>query len=367
MRHIEKKLLIILIALVWAASALSAERCSVCGEAITGKYYIAQNTQPVCENCYARYGSCRDCGLVSKSLVTVDGAKFCRDCYLKLPQCGICNKTIIGGWRAYPDLNLKICLDCEKNSPRCENCGRPVRELLRIGTAGLCEQCSARAQRCRSCGTALLRDYTYFEGNEALKYCADCVRKYPACADCGAPSGADKTKLDDNRVLCPECMKSALFQPRQVTPIKSVVIDYLQNNLGMSVKHRIAYSMEGRNFLEKKSNGIHGDLNGLFYRKGDEYNIYVLYGLRRKDLILVLAHEISHAWQAENTRGKPDLEDLEGFAQWVAYQALRYFDYDAFAATLTGGNTVYAGGLNKMLDLEKAGGARAVFEYIRSK
>jgi hypothetical protein len=130
----------------------------------------------------------------------------------------------------------------------------------------------------------------------------------------------------------------------------------------MPIDHVVNFSLEDRNFLKKKANGIHGDLNGLFYQKGDKFYIYVLYGLREKDLISVLAHEIGHAWQAENGPQNASLEDQEGFAQWVAYKALIHFGYPEFAKLLEEGDSVYSKGLNKMLKLEINGGTPAVFK-----
>lgn len=282
-------------------------------------------------------------------------------------KCDLCGKTITGSYNYYPDIGINVCSQCEKNKPRCDNCRRPVNEPLRVGLARLCERCAASVERCHSCGNALLRDYTYFEGNEVLKYCPECVAKYPLCADCGAPSGPRGTKLDDGRYLCPDCRSVALFEPGLITPIKKEVLSYLDSEIGIRIRHDIKYSLQDKNFLNIKSKDMHGDLNGLFYRKGDDYNIYVLYGLRKKDLIGVLAHEITHAWQAENCGGDLELEDLEGLAQWVAYYTLIYFDYERFARTMLSGNSVYAAGLRKMLEIEKHGGSKAVFDYIRSR
>ena len=366
-RYGTRSCLLLISLLILVVGASGATVCSICGKSITEKYYVSAKNQIICGECVAKYPPCSGCGLVSKSLVDVDGVKFCRDCYMKLSRCSICDKPITGGYKNYPEIGIKVCLNCEKSSLRCENCGRPVKALIKVGDANLCEQCAGRAPRCVSCGTAILRDYTYYEGNDSLKYCTGCAKKYPPCADCGAPSGPRSTRLDDGRLLCPICLESALFESSRVTPVKKTVLSFLNDNLGMNLTHQINYSMQGKDFLDAKSSRSHGDLNGLFYRKGDDYNIYVLYGLRKKDLVWVLSHELSHAWQAENTSGKLELEDLEGFAQWVGYNALKYFGYETFAATLTAGNTVYSRGLNKMLSLEKTGGARAVFAYIRSK
>jgi hypothetical protein len=152
-----------------------------------------------------------------------------------------------------------------------------------------------------------------------------------------------------------------------VTPIKERVFSFVENNLGMEIKHNVSFSLQDRNYLNDKATQIHGDLNGLFYRKGDNFNVYVLYGLREKDLIAVIAHELAHAWQAENCNNKLELEDQEGFAQWTAYKTLEHFSYREFGELMVEGSTVYATGLVKMLSIEKERGAAGVFSYIKSR
>jgi len=359
--------LFLLTALAVPSFAHGAAECSVCGSSISGKYYVSSRQQVICPDCNSRYPACSGCGLVSNSGMPVDGISFCRECYLKLPLCGICGKKITGGYNRYPDLGIDVCFDCERTSSRCDNCNSPSKNLMVVGQSSLCQLCAAKTARCRSCGNALLSEFKYFEGNEAFKYCSDCASAYPACADCGAPSGSRGSLLDDNRHLCPDCAAAALFDPALVTPIKNSVLGFMANNLGMFVRHEITYALKGKDFLEVKSEHTHGDLNGLFYRRGDEYNIYVLYGLREKDLIWVIAHEITHAWQAENTSGNLKPDDREGFAQWTAYEALRFFGYGTFAETLTNGNTSYSRGLRRMLEIEKSYGPTAVIKYINSQ
>ena len=282
-------------------------------------------------------------------------------------KCDLCGKAITGSFNFYPDTGINVCSQCAQSKPKCESCQRPVNKLLQVGLARLCERCASNVEKCHSCGTALLRDYNYFEGNEALKYCSGCVARYPICSDCGAPSGPHATKLNDGRYLCPDCRSLALFEPGLVTPIKKQVISYLDSKMGIRIKHDIKYSLQDKDFLKTKSKNTHDDLNALFYRKGDDYNIYVLYGLRGKDLIGAIAHEITHAWQAENCGNNLQLENLEGFAQWVAYHTLLYFGYEQFAKNMRLGSSVYANGLRKMLEIEKHRGSRAVFDYIKSR
>jgi hypothetical protein len=273
---------------------------------------------------------------------------------------------LTGNYTRYPALQLKVCPQCEHDKPHCQNCGVPLRELNREGKAILCDRCAKEVDKCFSCGEPLLKDYSFFEGNKALKYCFACIARYPRCDDCGAPSGPSGTKLDDGRNLCPECRKVALFDLGIITSIKKKVFAFVTVNMRMPVKHNIGFSLQDRNFLNQKASKIHGDLNGLFYRKGDNYDIYVLYGLREKDLLSVLAHELTHAWEAENCGDDGPLEDQEGFAQWVAYKTLINFAYSDYASLMTEGDNIYAKGLTKMLKIEQNGGAGGVFGYIKS-
>lgn len=267
----------------------------------------------------------------------------------------------------YPRLGLKICAQCEREKPRCEKCGVPTNDPIEIGGVILCERCAPKVERCRSCGKPLLDDYTFFEGNKSFKYCSNCVVKYPRCDDCGAPIGPDGVTLDDGRHLCPDCRRVAYFQPGLVESIRQKVQPFVTGNMGMPVKHNLNFSLKGQDFLKQKAKDIHGDINGLFYRKGNEFDIYLLYGLREKDLISVIAHELSHAWQAENCPKDILLENQEGFAQWVAYKALKAFGHDDFANLMTEGDNIYARGLTRMLRLEANGGPKAVFDFIKKK
>ena len=246
-------------------------------------------------------------------------------------RCSLCGKDIVGKYMAYPELGLNICEQCQNTKPHCEKCDIPVNKLIMVGGHGFCGRCAPTIEVCHSCGEAIMGEYTFFEGNESLKYCMKCTDKYPRCADCGAPSGPYGTRLDDGRYLCPDCRRIAIFEPGLITPIKQKIRAFLENNMGMPVNHDVTYSLENQIFMKQKSKGIQGDLNGLFYYKGDEYDIYIVYGLRERDLLSVLAHEMTHAWEAENCNDKLPLEEQEGFAQWVAYKALIHFSLDDFA------------------------------------
>lgn len=363
------KLLLLLPLLAIAIPLLdvsAALKCQLCGREISGVYYTTSDGRIYCQPCWSSHSICSQCGQPTKSVIKIDGRNFCPGCFASLEKCGLCGKPLIGNYTHYQNLGLKVCPECERDTPRCEKCGVPSKELIRIGKATLCPRCSRQTEKCRSCGEALLGDYSFYEGNEAFKYCFDCAKRYPRCDDCGAPSGATGTELDDGRHLCPDCRRIAYFDAGLIGSVKKKVFAFVSGNMGMAVSHNIAFSIEDRAFLVKKANGIHGDLNGLFYRKGDDFHVYVLYGLREKDLIGVLAHELSHAWQAENSAKDMPLEAQEGFAQWVAYKALVNFDHEDFARLMTEGDNMYARGLRSILEIEKEHGALTVYKFART-
>jgi hypothetical protein len=358
--------IILAIFMSFSVVALAGLRCHYCGKEISGVYYTTSDGKIYCDACWTSHPICSICGQLVNSVTKIDGHNYCPSCYAKIDKCSLCGKPLVGTYTQYPGLNIKVCPQCEREKPRCDKCGVPSNELIKIGQVSLCPRCVGNTERCHSCGAPLLSDYSFFEGNKSLKYCFECVKRYPRCEDCGAPSGPDGTKLDDGRYLCPDCRKVAYFDAGLIESIRKKVIDYASGNMGITVSHDIKFSLQDRDFLTKKAKDIHGDLKGLFYRKGDDYHIYILYGLREKDLIGVIAHEMTHAWQAENSVKDIPLEDQEGFAQWVAYKALIFFGDDEYAKIMTDGDDVYAKGLTKILNIEKLYGSVAVYKFART-
>jgi recombinational DNA repair protein (RecF pathway) len=358
--------LIVLMLLLFSGIASADLYCHLCGKKITGTYYKSANGDIYCSSCWSTHKVCSQCGKLVDSVVTIEGLNFCPDCYAKLDRCSLCGKPLVGNYMEYPKLGLKVCAQCEREKPRCEKCGVPTNDPVTIGGVILCRRCAATVEFCHSCGKPLLDDYAFFEGNKSLKFCSDCVAKYPHCDNCGAPVGPDGVTLNDGRHLCPDCRRVAYFQIGLVISIRKKVQTFVTGNMGMPIKHDINFSLKGQDFLKQKAKNIHGDINGLFYHKGDEFDIYILYGLRQKDLISVIAHELTHAWQAENCPKDIPLEDQEGFAQWVAYKASKAYGYDDFADLMTEGDNIYARGLAKMLRIETIGGPEAVFDFVKT-
>ena len=364
-----KRVFLIFLILAIAASVMAETslKCSLCGKSIKGQYVIFDDGDVFCSDCMEKYTNCDICGKPARKTVLIDGKNICRNCLIELDICSFCKKPIAGKYVYYSELNLKLCEKCAKTVPRCDICGCPDKSLVKVGHKRICRSCLKNTSICYTCGEPILGKYSWFDSDTSKKYCQKCVAKYSRCASCGAPVGKDSVVLDDDRILCRDCYRAGYFDPGKITPVKKKILAYMETSLGMTIKHDVKYLLQGQKFIEKKSEGISGDLNGLFYRLNNTFEIYILYGLRKKDLYQVIPHEIAHAWSAENCRTNLTLEEEEGFAQWVAYHALGHFGYMDYRETLIEGDNVYARGLRKMLAIEKRSGKQAVFEYLIKK
>ncbi len=364
-----KRLILISILLIIVLPQLlqATDRCTICKKELTGRYIKFEDGSKYCLDCVKKYPACDICGKPSPSYIIENGKRICLECLAKMGKCSFCGKPLTGKYYSYPELGLKLCENCNKTVKRCFLCGRPGKNLILVDDKYICNACYDRLDKCHICGKPIIGEYMWFDNEGSKKYCPSCVKKYPHCANCGAPVGPYGVRLDDGRILCPDCYRTACFKPEQVSAIKGKVIDYLKSVMGIDVHHKIRFLLEGRDFIKQKSKGISNDVNGLFYRQNDNFEIYVLYGLREKELYQVLPHEIAHAWMAENCDSDIPAKEAEGFAQWVAYHALGHFGFGDYRRTLLEGESVYATGLRKMMEIEKDGGVKAVFDYFKGR
>ena len=357
--------LCLLVLVVTAGVATEASvNCAICGKAIDDRYVKFDDGSVFCLDCMENCPHCAICGKPSRDILQIDGRNICRACLPQLNRCSFCSEPLAGDYVTYPDLNLKLCEKCNRTVPRCDLCGRPELNLIRVGDNRICKTCYDLSDFCRICGNPIRGQYMWFEGDSTRMYCPDCVARYPRCASCGAPSGRRSKTLEDGRILCRACYNEGYFDPAQVKYVKEKVLEFMEKHLNMNIQHKIKYILQGQDYIKAKSDGASGDLNGLFHRHRDIYEIYVLYGLRDKDLYQVIPHEIAHAWAAENCRENLMLEEAEGFAQWVAYHTLRHFGFTEFSDTLLKGDNEYARGLRMMLEIERKSGRQAVFKRL---
>ena len=194
---------------------------------------------------------CSVCGKPSNSTVLVDNKHICRNCLTGLKRCSFCNRPVVRDYLTFPELGLILCDKCSKTVPRCELCGKPDKNLIHAGDKRICQSCYNQSALCYICGSLIEGEFTWFDGDSTKKYCQNCIKKYPRCASCGAPTGKYSHKLEDGRTLCGDCYKEGYFDAQQVKAIKNKILDFLESDLNMTVKHKIKYTLPPfRLFLE---------------------------------------------------------------------------------------------------------------------
>jgi len=352
----------VLTVMVAAAIVIADDlRCSICNQVVKGEYIRYSDGELVCETCFKNAPRCDICSRPSVNNVLVDGKKVCRKCLPKLPICGVCGRRIAEDYFRDPGDGAALCRQCFGKADRCFVCGAIGKNLVAAGSKKACPNCLKLLIFCSVCGEPISGTGYWFENDDSKRYCADCWNRFPHCSNCDAPVGPRGVDLSDGRTLCQACYKSAIFQSESVTEIKLEVLAFLKSELDMELMHKVSYYLQGIDFIRSRLGESTGDLYGLFCREGDKFSIHVLFGLSRKLLYQVLAHEIGHAWLSERRADEPDRRTNEGFAQWVAYHSLMNFGYPRDAEKLLDGNDDYAVGLKEMLELEKRGGKKAVF------
>jgi hypothetical protein len=104
---------------------------------------------------------------------------------------------------------------------------------------------------------------------------------------------------------------------------------------------------------------------GAFVREGGQITIVILSDMPRPLLIETAAHELAHAWQAENCPAGQTLTLKEGFAQWVAARALEAFGCKEALTVLENREDFYGEGYRSLRSLEMKQGKQGVLRHAR--
>ncbi len=102
-------------------------------------------------------------------------------------------------------------------------------------------------------------------------------------------------------------------------------------------------------------------------RSGEGMQIVLNPGLRRDEALMVLAHELGHAWQFGSRPDAEKVEDFmaEGFAEWVAYHLTKRAGLTEFSSQIKNNpDPLYGAGFRWYLDLETKHGVGAVISVM---
>ena len=123
--------------------------------------------------------------------------------------------------------------------------------------------------------------------------------------------------LDDGRVLCKVCFENCVLKTTNLDNLKEVVLNQLSNvgfnNLriadisSIEVVSAIKIAQLKKVAINTQNKGlalskISQTLGGLVFSSNKKYshNIYILSHLTKAECMGVMAHEMLHAWQAQN-------------------------------------------------------------------
>ena len=189
--------------------------CESCGRSVRMPHKTPSGGRH-CSRCErnARSVSCASCGRVRPVQRTIDGQRFCRECWRADPRSfGVCSRcrqhaTIIV---RRPEL---VCLACYTAPIKtCGLCGEPGRVASHLDGRRVCARCyyaMRRPQPCPECGRRVF--LTGFMNGQ--KVCADCagapvtmacpgcgsieeIRKHHLCVECRRPVAIQQLLADD--------------------------------------------------------------------------------------------------------------------------------------------------------------------------
>jgi hypothetical protein len=315
--------------------------------------------------------------------------------------CHLCGRRLVGRFIRY-DTGLTVCMPCETSRPHCARCRLPLADSAvaaarSTGGPQLCGDCARLAPRCIACQQPILGVYYTIEEllptSDARRFCARCVQHRPRCDLCDAPVAEGSAPLSDGQWRCALCASDLVLGDEAVRAVYAqanslfarVVGGDLRATPRLLVLSRREMSQVRRRYDRPDrgangSNGSHGangskpdpgasplvhHVLGYFVRSGGSSTIYVERGLPRVVLLGTLAHELGHAWQAENVPAVRDALLCEGFAEWVAHRVLVAAGQQLSAARATRRDDLYGRGLRHFLGVERRHGRAAVLAALQ--
>jgi hypothetical protein len=195
--------------------------------------------------------------------------------------------------------------------------------------------------RCAICGGAPGGTVYIVEDkvtHEKVEVCEKCEKNLTDCYICGLPANPDSpgfVRLEDGRVLCARDAKTAVLQEDEgvrvfqdvrnsLDRMFSRVTGYPDTNIIVAMVDRIhlqeLFTLAGNDY---HCPNILGYTQTVTNENAIEHRISLMTGLPRTWLEGVCAHELSHAWVAENVpparRTGLAREAEEGFCELVAF------------------------------------------------
>ncbi|WP_372369192.1 basic secretory protein-like protein [Candidatus Uabimicrobium sp. HlEnr_7] len=337
--------------------------CGFCKQKITGKFWQSRNNY-FCTKCYQKSKKCNHCGLPARRGIKRGSKIYCSICTSKAKRCKHCNKHI---FQKYWQVDQAVlCSGCYNKMPKCFRCKRTTKDYLQIQSQILCVPCSNTVELCAKCHVPLIAKFFTFP-NDKRKFCNNCVNSKNYCDTCSTPITGKYYQIGDKRNICGICMKTSVQNPTAAKKILHRVVQFVEKKFNMKINLATELELVDALTLAKlrtKNTIKYGASDrralGLFVQRGNNYRVYIESLLPYSLCMGVLAHEYTHAWQADHFHKKPSLLILEGLAEWISYKTLIHYNYKTEAQRIEKQRDIYGQGFRKIRNFEKKYGEKNI-------
>jgi hypothetical protein len=242
---------------------------------------------------------------------------------------------------------------------------------------------NACAENCAVCGREIMGDTVYIftdrVTNEKKHLCNDCSLLPDVCFVCGLPVKENFYKLHDGRVLCARDAKNVVLDPNEPKKICSDVQDEMDRlfsrftsfptNVDVHVVDRVSllalFKVPGNDYDCP-------DVLGYFLAKTNRhvvrFDISIMSALSRAEVKSTYAHELSHAWVAQNvpSERKKNLgkDSQEGFCELISYLLMDADNEDAEKKSILE-SSYTRGQIDAFVAAERAHGLNDVLDWMK--
>lgn len=210
--------------------------------------------------------------------------------------------------------------------------------------------------------------------------CTDCPKRYSRCYLCSVPVLKDFTTLPDGRVICKRDFQTVITDEKQAIQICEQVKEDLDRqfvrfmtfpstNVTIQLMDRVnlqeMYKVIGSDFTCPNTRGYTWPKTNDGQRT---FEIAILSGVQKEELMTVCVHEYTHAWHIENlppARAKSIGKDaVEGFCELMAYL---YAEQQGLAAGKSNilANHYTRGQVHLFIEAERRFGFNEIVEWMK--
>ena len=204
-----------------------------------------------------------------------------------------------------------------------------------MNLAAVCARCDVSGRRCAACNGLTGKAWSWVGDDKDRAFCPACA-KGARCDTCSAPVAASTVPIADGRRFCRPCSTAGVFDARRLWPLAEEAREWMRSALAMPLENfsrcelvlvdRRAFGVPG--FFDKLMGAVPspraGDFSCSVMTQGrtrtlERVRVRVLSGHSDSATRLILAHELTHLWQAEQAL-RDDTVLREGHAVWVEHQ-----------------------------------------------